>query len=194
MLERSVGLDPSYAAAWSTLGTRYYYSAALGGVASDFERSAATHEKALSLDPNLTTSSQGLIVLDAEKGDLVGAYAKASDLVRRRPQDSRARFALAYVLRYAGLLDEAARECEQARRGDPGNRNLRSCGVVYMYMNDDREGGRLLPPGRGIRIPETMGRAAPPPAGRSGTHAEAGRQRELRRLGGDPPVRSQRRT
>ncbi len=59
MLERSVGLDPSYATAWAHSATRYYYSAAFGGPPSDFERSRAAHEKALSLDPNLTWSSAG---------------------------------------------------------------------------------------------------------------------------------------
>ncbi|MEX0880753.1 MAG: protein kinase [Thermoanaerobaculia bacterium] len=136
MLERSVGLDPDYATAWSALGTRYYYAASFGARSDGFERGRAAHERALALDPNLSSSAQGLIVMATEGGDLAGADEKARDLVRRRPQDPRAHFALAYVLRYAGLLDESARECEAARVADPRSRSLRSCGFLFMLLGD----------------------------------------------------------
>jgi tetratricopeptide (TPR) repeat protein len=44
--------------------------------------------------------------------------------------------AMAYVLRYAGLLDESARSCDEARRLDPQNPVHRSCAYVALLSGD----------------------------------------------------------
>ncbi|MGA9353743.1 MAG: protein kinase [Terriglobales bacterium] len=133
MLERAVGLDPSYAPAWGALGLRYYYDAAYGGGSEPlFQRSTAAYERALSLDPNLTFAASQLVTNRVERGDLIRAYKDALDLVKRQPDKAGAHFALAYVLRYAGLLDESARECDTALSLDPGNYTLRSCSWTFI--------------------------------------------------------------
>jgi TolB-like protein/tRNA A-37 threonylcarbamoyl transferase component Bud32 len=140
MLERAVGLDPDYAPAWTALGQRYLYESLYGRdrskVASYQERAATAQERALALDPNLSEAEVGLILLRSERGDSQVAYSRARDLVRRRPQSARAHFALAHVLRHAGLLEEAERECEIALAADPHNRSLRSCGIVFQLKGN----------------------------------------------------------
>ncbi|HET7840187.1 MAG TPA: protein kinase [Terriglobia bacterium] len=127
MLEQSVKLDPSYAPAWWQLANREYYLGDYGAAEADAER-------ALALDPNLVDAASGLIVLRTEKGDLNGAYDAALDLVRRRPDSAQAQFTVGYVYRYAGLLDDAARQCEKAYALDSRNYQFRSCGITYELM------------------------------------------------------------
>lgn len=61
---------------------------------------------------------------------------QATALVKQRPESSEAHFALAYVLRYAGMLEESARECNAALALDPGNYHFRSCAWAFMELGD----------------------------------------------------------
>jgi TolB-like protein len=137
MLERAVGLDPDYAPAVSELGHRYYYESSYSGshAASPqlLARASAAQERALALDPNLLEATERLIVYQTEQGDLLGAYRRAREMLRRRPQYAQAHFGVSYVLRYAGLLDEAMKECDAALAADPHNTRFRSCGSTFQF-------------------------------------------------------------
>ena len=135
LLERAVTLDPDFAPAWAALCNRYYFVGG-GGSGTAYAQSRAAAERALALDPNLSEPVQYLVVLETEGGNLAAAYDRSKDLLRRRPGDARAHFAMAYVLRYAGILDEAARECEAANAADPRNSEFRSCGMVFADLRD----------------------------------------------------------
>jgi TolB-like protein/predicted Ser/Thr protein kinase len=133
MLERSVGLDPAFAPAWSALGKRYYYEEEYGvGATGTMSRTEPALRRALTLDPNLEDAAQQIVSLDTDAGKLVQAYREAKTMVENRPQSGFAHFTLSYVLRYAGLSTEAAQECETAVRLDPGNFQFRSCATVFL--------------------------------------------------------------
>src|ERR1700734_263064 len=134
VLEHVVGEDPNYAPAWEALGLRCYYDSYFGGGGEEmFQRSNAAFERAISLDPNRMLAASHLITNRVERGELGRAYDAATDLVRRRPQSADAHFALSYVLRYAGMLDQAMRECNKARELDPGNFSFRSCAWTFLW-------------------------------------------------------------
>jgi len=145
VLERSVGLDGTYAPAWAELGLRYYWDSQYsdGGEAA-FQKSNTALERALTLDPNLMPASVQITANRVERGDLAGAYKFANDLLKRHPDNSFSRFARSYVLRYAGLLDEAARDCEAAISFDPGNFGLRSCSLTFTEQGNPERGMDFL--------------------------------------------------
>ena len=132
MLERAVGLDPNYAPSWGYLGVRYHYDAAYsnGGDAM-LKRSDAALERALTLDPNYIFADAWLITNWVEKAELAKAYQRGKALVARHPESAVAHFALAYVLRYGGAMEESAHECEAAMAVDSGNYMLRSCSFTF---------------------------------------------------------------
>ena len=136
MLERSVGLDSTFAPAWSALGKRYYYEEEYGiGATGLMTRTEPTLRRALALDPNLEDAAQQIVSLDTDAGKLVQAYQEAKEMVEKRPQSGFAHFTLSYVLRYASLSKEAAEECDAAIRLDPGNYQFRSCSSVFYLRN-----------------------------------------------------------
>ncbi len=137
MLERAVGLDPTYAPAWDAVALRYHYDSAYsnGGEAM-FQRSNAAFERALALDPNLISAAGQLITNRVERGELGKAYKDAKALVERHPENAVAHFALGYVSRYAGMLEESGRECDRALSLDPGNYQFRSCFFTFEELGN----------------------------------------------------------
>jgi eukaryotic-like serine/threonine-protein kinase len=136
MLERSVGLDPTFAPAWSALGKRYYYEEEYGvGATGNMSRTEPALRRALALDPNLEDAAQQIVSLDTDAGKLAQAYQEAKAMVDTRPQSGFAHFTLSYVLRYASLMKEAADECNTALRLDPGNYQFRSCTSVFVMSH-----------------------------------------------------------
>ena len=137
MLERAVGLDPTYAPAWSELGLHYYWDSQYsnGGEAA-FQKSNIALGRALTLEPNLVPAAVQSIANLVERSELAKAYKDADALVKRQPRSAFAHFARGYVLRYAGLLDESTRECETALSLDPGNFGLRSCSLAFSASGD----------------------------------------------------------
>jgi serine/threonine protein kinase len=137
MLERAVGLDPTYAPAWGALGRRYYLDSQYGnGGEAMFQKSNTALERALALDPNLSIASGQIIANRTERGELARAYKNANDWIKRQPENAVAHFVMGYVLRYGGLLDESASECETAISLDSGNYLFRSCTLTFASMGN----------------------------------------------------------
>ena len=134
-LERAVELDPNYAPAWAEVGQRYYYDATYSnGGEQMFQHSNAALERALALDPNLIAAASQLIVNRVDRGELGKAYESAMALAKRRPENAPAHFTLGYVQRYAGMLEESARQCDTALTLAPGNYQFRSCAWAFMEL------------------------------------------------------------
>jgi DNA-binding winged helix-turn-helix (wHTH) protein/TolB-like protein len=133
-LEESVSLDSGYAPAWGELGWRYYidYHYGNGGEAAMNEALQAFKRQS-EIDPNMPAVSTTIRV---EQGDLDGAYEQAADFLRKRPDVSMAHYWMSYVLRYAGLLDEAGKECDAALALDPGFNLFRSCANPFILRGD----------------------------------------------------------
>lgn len=139
LLQAAVAIDAGYAPAWHALSKRFYIDARYGGgdMARLHEGQAAA-KRADALDPDNVAASAALVIYEVERGALDDALRRALGLVARRPDSMDARFALSYVLRFQGKLQEAAIQCDRAYQLDSRNHTsgLRSCAVVFLLRQD----------------------------------------------------------
>jgi len=141
-LEEAVSLDSGYAPAWGELGWRYYNDYHYGsGSEAAITKSLQAYKRQSELDPNIPPVWTSIRV---ERGDLNGAYDQAAEFLRRRPDSSMAHFGMSYVMRYAGLLDEARKECDAALALDPGFNGFRSCAYPFILVDDYAHAQRYI--------------------------------------------------
>ena len=135
LLERAISLDPDYANGWAAIGIRYYYDWQYGaGGIEAMHRAEAAARQTLALDPNHMQATLGLLHLQVEVGRGIDAYDSTAKLVQQRPESAAAHFSFGLLLRYAGLIDDAARECDRAMALDPASNAIRSCFVPFMLL------------------------------------------------------------
>src|SRR5207244_5027565 len=103
----------------------------------------AAYERAVVLDPNLTSAAEYLLQNRVERGDLEKA-TEAEAMLKRHPENADAHFTLAFMYRYAGLLEDSERECDAALALDPGNFVFRSCSLAFMELGNTDKALRYL--------------------------------------------------
>jgi eukaryotic-like serine/threonine-protein kinase len=136
LLEKSVVLDPGYAPAWLALGLHYSNEAdfASGGEQMH-NKTIAALERASQLDSGLLLPSIELIEREAFYGDLSASFARVQEVARRWPRRAEVHLVFSGVLRAAGALEQAARECETTHQLDP-DLPTGHCYVLYIHMGD----------------------------------------------------------
>jgi eukaryotic-like serine/threonine-protein kinase len=145
ILEHAVQSDPNYAPMWEELGLRYYFDFQFAGGGEEvFQRAIYAYERALSLDPDRVVAAGQLISNRVERGELNKAYKAAQALLQRRPDSADAHFAMGYVYRYAGMLEQATKECDRALALDPGNYTFRSCAWAFMDMGNTKRAADFI--------------------------------------------------
>jgi DNA-binding winged helix-turn-helix (wHTH) protein/tetratricopeptide (TPR) repeat protein len=131
-LTEAVERDPDFAPAWASLAERLYLESAYGAADElTADQALAAARRAVELDPDLVSPGLLRVVLLAESSRLAEAFDVAWRLVGRQPGRAESHLALSYVYRYAGLLEEAARECDIGMALSPANYRLRSCALVF---------------------------------------------------------------
>jgi TolB-like protein/DNA-binding winged helix-turn-helix (wHTH) protein/tetratricopeptide (TPR) repeat protein len=159
LLEKSVEIDPQFAAAYAALAAAYG-TRAIGVEINEpkwIEKASAAVGRALALDPNLAEGyvSRGYLLWSRANGwsheRAVSDYRHALEL---NPNLAEAHHQLANVYNHVGLLDKAGEEIKMAIALDPLNTGIRfRVGINLLYQGryqeslvELRDSEKFLPP------------------------------------------------
>jgi TolB-like protein/DNA-binding winged helix-turn-helix (wHTH) protein/lipoprotein NlpI len=139
LLERSVEIDPQFAAAYAALTTAYR-DRAFGGETNEpqwIDKASAAVAKAIALDPNLPEAyvSRGYLLWSRANGwSVERAVADYRHALKLNPNLAEAHHQLANVYNHVGLLDKAEQEINKAIVLDPLKPAIRfRVGINLLY-------------------------------------------------------------
>lgn len=146
MFRSSVSLDPNYAQAWAHLGTTFTAQAAFSfGGRDDYQKALEAFTKALELNPNQIEAKIFMANMFTDTNQVGQAVPLLREALQINPNYALAHWELGYAYRFAGLLDESIKECEQARRLDPQVKLRSSALNAYLYSGQYEKFLQSLP-------------------------------------------------
>ena len=160
MLNRSIELDSTYAPAYNQLGRRIHRLAIYGsGKSEDRKMAEDLYLKALSLDEELLEAYNNLSGLYTETGNTEKAMEITRKMLEINPNNAEAHFALGYIYRYAGMLNESIFEMERGVAIDPSNASYANACLSYHSLGDYEKALKVLEINDGKSLFETMMKA-----------------------------------
>jgi len=139
MFQHAIDLDPSYAAAYAELGLSIGEAVVSGWtefVADDLRREETLGQKALSLDPALSTAYQLLADVHLNRGEFDLALGQIDRALQINPSDAESFAIRGAILAWAGRSAEALPWVEGALRIDPTNaRTAFYLGMAYYFLD-----------------------------------------------------------
>jgi len=135
ILNNAIKLDPSYAPAYSELGSRYHLLSQIGtGTIAAQKKAEEALLKALSLKPDLLPALANLGLLYTDSGRHEQAHDMLIRALKINPNNAWLHFSLSYHYRYIGFLDQSKKEADIAIAIDPNNPRFRSSILTSMYL------------------------------------------------------------
>jgi len=136
--ERAIGEDPQYAPAWAGAGKMHRMIGKYldTGTMERLARAEQALNRALELNPDLTSAENTLAHLEVDLGRAEESMVRLLRRAKGRPADPELYAGLTHACRYCGLLGASLAATEQARRLDP---RIRTSGAHTHFMLGDYE-------------------------------------------------------
>lgn len=135
MLKKSIQIDSLFAPTWDALGLRSHLLALHEmRPADEYIKVEQLYLKALSQNNELLSALCNLALLYTDIGRIEKGVELARGALDINPNNALAHFALSYIYRYAGMLNESEQEVEIALAIDPNDIRFYSAGATYLYL------------------------------------------------------------
>jgi tetratricopeptide (TPR) repeat protein len=146
MLETSNQIDSKYALTWAQLGRAYTANASFQFGGRDYyDKAQAAFAKALALQPVQIDTRVYMANLLTDTGNVEQAVPLLREALKTNPNHAEVHWELGYAYRFAGMLEESAKECERARELDPGVKLHTSALNASLYLGQHDKFLQSLP-------------------------------------------------